>query len=593
MSPLREQSANVPLPRCLAFVADEYLKPGDTYVRMAEIASIQEADITGSTRIYTVLVPRRRLTRSLRIRGRMGWIMEVSDGSFNPSDASRAFRIGAPSGERFEPLVIGWTTHNRTVLTPDPRFLSTFGLVPESIHGDDQRTEWHDLDGPTYGVVKVQPVTKHEGPDECATAYVDVLRSYVERYAAERESAIVAVYYEQRSLKRDDELESLLGSEEALFVDMPGRTFEVKRMPLSEYPYFVAIWGTRLVLKPSARSRSDDEPKPALEWPGFSGPMTSRRAWMLSTSDRVYVKDEVLAAYEDRSEFDVDPTDGGIGYEGRWALSFSHAVGRDYFAYELKKIYESCPADVIRHVHSFAVDAEIALQQRRLLGNENIGKRAAKLIAAFFDVVEAVHSVGVAVLRDMEIETLGKPTRERAEYYGWWTLDEFKALGFRAPQSMTKSDFLTRCATVAKLIERLKEAPLRKILLEIGMPKKDVNTRHSLQLLGMLAVLGELAAETGLRLPDDAQTLSTRWNDQRRVDAVKKLFALRDLRDLASHPTGEGAKKRIADDLAVFDVDPASCKTGWGLALDKVYDLTSAALNDIALLLRNSIAEQR
>ncbi len=515
----------------------------------------------------------------------MGWRTQVSDAAMD----SRGFRITAPSGERFEPLVYVWTSHNRTVLSPNPNWLASLGLVQSIRMSDEPRIEWDDLDGPTYGVVESRAVSKYDGPDDVSSASVKILRSYAERIAADRRAAIIAVYYEQRSLTHDPELEALLGSEDAIFTEVPGRSIEIKRMRHSDYPYFVAAWGVRLVLKPPKRVTAfDDEPKPALTWPGFKGPVNGKRAFMMHVMDRVYARDEVLQAYEDREEFDVDPTDGGIAYEGRWALSYSHGVGRDYFAYELKKIYEGCPAAVIRHVHQFAVEPEVALEQRRLLGNENIGTRARKLIAAFHRVAAAVQQIGTTVGVDLDDEKIAKPTLKKTEYHGWWTMAELKALGYRAPRTMSRTDFLRRAVTVAVLIERLQEQALRRIAIAIGIPSKQLKELKTIHLIGALAVIGDLAQESGLTLADAASELASRWSRDLRVAAVKILFAGRDLRDLASHATEASAQPRIDANLRDLGIDPDAHREGWGTAVDRLYERTTEALEEIARLLRDA-----
>lgn len=573
------------LPRCLAFLDDPYVHEGGTHVTLAEIRSMNEAGVRGTSRIYTALVPSAKLARTLRLKAGMGWLMEGSDAA--PDD--RDFRITAPSGERFEPLIFGWTAHNRTVLTPNPKWLSALDLVPSIRAGDPPRFEWNDLEGPTYGVVEVLPVSRYEGPDDVSGARVRIVRRYAERLAAERRCAIMAVYYEQRSLPHDPELEALLGGEDAIFKELPGRSIDVKRTHDREYPYFVAAWGCRLVLKPAKQVKAlEDEPKPALMWPGFQGPVNGKRAFMMSTIDRVYIRDAVLDAYEDRDEFDVDPTDGGIGYEGRWALSFSHRVGRDYFAYELKKIYEGCPAEVIRHVHQFAVEPEVAVEQRRALGNENIGTRATKLIEAFYSVVAAIAKMAAAVGLALPDDKIATPTKKEIDYQGWWTMSELKSLGYRAPQSMSRTDFLRRAVTVATLVERVQQQALRRLATTIGVPSKGIEDLQTLGLLGVLAVIGDLAHESGLTISDASAELASRWNRELRNPAVKVLFAGRALRDLASHATEKSAQVRIDQNLRDVGIDPDAHKTGWGAAVDQLYEGTTAALASIAQLLREA-----
>src|SRR4029077_9323297 len=113
---------------------------------------------------------------------------------------------------------------------------------------------------------------------------------YAERLAADRYSAIVQIFYEQGHLAHDPELESLLGSVDALFFELPGRSTEIKRIRDTEHPYFVAAWGSRLVLKPLRRIAAfADEPTPALTWPGFRGVIDDKRAFLVHMTDRVYV----------------------------------------------------------------------------------------------------------------------------------------------------------------------------------------------------------------------------------------------------------------------------------------------------------------
>lgn len=572
-------------PRCLAFLDEPFVAAGDAYVTLAEIRSLSEEGITGTSRIYTAFVPMAKLAPTLRLKARERWPMQVSDVAWD----EREFRIIAPSGERLEPLVYGWTSHNRTVLDPNPNWLAFLGLVPSLRAVGEPRVEWNDLEGPTYGVVRVSAVSRYEGPDDLSGAKVDVLRTYADRLAFERRGAIVAVYYEQRSLAYDTELEARLGSEEALYFELPGRTIEIKRTHEREFPYFVAAWGVRLVLKPPRRVTSpDDEPKPALTWPGFQGVIDGKRALMTSTTKRVYVRDDVLEAWEDRDEFDVDPIDGGVDYEGRWQLTFSNRVGRDYFSYELKKVYEGIPPAVTRHVHLFAVEPDVALEQQRLLGNENIGTRAQRLIVAFHHLAAAIHQVATTVGVNVEEEKIAKPVQRKTEYHGWWTMTELKALGYRAPRTMSRTDFLRRTVTVAALIERFQERALRRVAIAIGVPSMQLKELNTIHLIGVLAVIGDLAQESGLTLADAAGELATRWNRDLRVAAVKILFAGRELRDLASHATEASAQPRIDQNLRDLGIDPDEHREGWGAAVDRLYEQTTEALEEIARLLREA-----
>ena len=99
-------SADFKTPGCLSFLDQPYVGDADTHVTLAEIRSIREDGVHGTSRIYTALVPTAKLARTLRLQARERWPMQVSDIGADDRD----FRIIAPSGDRLEPLVHGWTS---------------------------------------------------------------------------------------------------------------------------------------------------------------------------------------------------------------------------------------------------------------------------------------------------------------------------------------------------------------------------------------------------------------------------------------------------------------------------------------------------
>jgi hypothetical protein len=62
------------------------------------------------------------------------------------------FWVEAHVRERYEPLVLSWSSHSNTVLAPDLGFLMTYGLVPRVAGGT---VVWDDLTGPVRDVVRV------------------------------------------------------------------------------------------------------------------------------------------------------------------------------------------------------------------------------------------------------------------------------------------------------------------------------------------------------------------------------------------------------------------------------------------------------
>ena len=170
--------------------------------------------------------------------------------------------------------------------------------------------------------------------------------------------------------------------------------------------------------------------------------MTLDRARAQGVLDFVYIKDQILEQFEGKDVFYINPTSGSISYDGWWTLSWCHRVGRDYIAYEIKKIYEGCPSSIIQNVNCYAVSKDIAIEQQQTLGKANIGVRAEKLINVFENLGLALSNLCNSFdlpYDDMDIIGLSKET---VDYNGWWTLDNLKPLGYRVAQDMTEQEFL-------------------------------------------------------------------------------------------------------------------------------------------------------
>lgn len=311
------------------------------------------------------------------------------------------------------------------------------------------------------------------------------------------------------------------------------------------------------------------------------------RAMASNLMDCVYVSDQVLEQFEGRPEYEINPMTGSVSYDGRWSLSYCHRVARDYIAYEIKKIYEGCPPSIIQHTHRFAVEKGVAEAQAQALGDQNIGTRAALLIEAFLSMSAAVAALGDRFGFAFQEEDISSLSKEQVEYYGWWTMDTTKPLGRRAALDMTRDQFLERCKTVYQLFEGIKERPLRRLLSEIGLTGDQISEFRSLKLLATLLQLCEVSLETGLDLSEQRAVVVARWNRNARLDELRPLFALVDLRIAAGHNLGVQEAEKTRTALEAFGIQEGNMNTGWGLALDQIYDRTVDALTEIAARLRS------
>jgi hypothetical protein len=69
---------------------------------------------------------------------------------------------------------------------------------------------------------------------------------------------------------------------------------------------------------------------------------------------------------------------------------------------------------------------------------------------------------------------------------------------------------------------------------------------------------------------------------------LNSLFALNGLRVCQAHTPSSGRDKDIARNAEVFGIDVASTASGWGYAIDALYDRLSSDLLAIAKLIEDA-----
>ncbi len=577
------------LPDCLIHLNDPYLSDGDEYVVIGQLSDDAVRGYQGLIEKRTVLVPVDRLDEVLNNPGGIGWEVEawgpgpvVEEGQRYRSD----FWVEGPGGrdDRLEPVVVSWDRHNKTVMMPDNGMLMCYGLCPRTLQKPD-RIVWDDLSRPQMGVVTTKPLS-HYDVYSYSGACVEMSREYLEDYASLKGCALVSVFYEERRCHATDDLRQRLGSKDGTSLQRPGFRMDIVRDSYhGEESVLCRLWGCRPILTPTGRPVTEDR-APELEWPDYPDVMDARRAIGSRVFDYVYAKDEVLDAYEGRNEFDVIPLSGAISYDGWWALGHSRRVGRDYVAYELKKIYEGCPPSVIRHVHKFAVEKTVAEANEEQFGRANIGTRAAALVDAFLDLGDALLELSDRFDLPFQPEDLIGLVKADVEYHGWWRIQSLAPLGYRSPREMTKDRFLERCKTIQQLFEGLREKSLRRLVGAFEIDKKEVASYKQMKLLATVLQCCHVAGDAGLDVVEDTGEISRRWTKDLRLDSVTPFFALIDLRNAAGHDLGGDEERKVVEALQVFGVQVNDTTVGYGIALDKVYDLICESLADMARLAR-------
>ena len=575
------------LPKCLVHLNQAYVKSTDDYVVIGEISSESQNGYKGTRAIFTALVPLDQVQAVLNNPGGIGH--KVESGGPRPSvrkgDSFKSdFWVrGIDSEERFEPLVVSWEYHNKTVMMPDNGLLMCYGLCPRIVKSPDQII-WDNLALPEYDVIYVKPLSHYSFPSGSGCS-VKISRRYLEDYANLKNCAVVAVFFEERYCALDNELKGRLNGHEAISITAPGRSIDLKHTDFSgEEAVLCQIWGGRLVLMPEGRPVSDEKSFD-LEWPDYPGIMTLERARKQGVRNFVYVNDQVLDQFEGKNEYRINPKSGSVSYDGWWALSYCHRIGRDYIAYEIKKIYEGCPPSIIRHIHRHSVSETVAVAQQRIFGNVNIGVRAEKLINAFENMGLELANICDSFELPFEDSDIIGLSKKDVDYNGWWTLDSLKPLGYRVSQNISRDQFLQRCKDVYQLFEGFKEKSLRRLLLKMGMDKEKIKDFKSFKLFATVMQLCSIALESGLDLVEDHEAIIARWNKDIRLEELTFLFALADLRNSAAHISSE---EKVKAALKVYGIEPESMSAGWGTGVDQIYDKLTENLVKIVEMLQES-----
>jgi hypothetical protein len=571
-------------PAPLAHIPAE--KPWDnTHVIVAEVKRSGERFHSSRRRTFTALVPVEQVDDVAKTLANLDHSVSTS-GHPSFSDKDRPFRpefwIGAKGlpSNKFEPLVLSWTSHNTTVLQPDPGFLMTYGLVPGP--RKDGIVYWDDPQVPRYGIVRVSPRVWDFQSD--THAYVSIAKDFLQDYLTLRHMALVQVYWELRWATIDAEIKDRLNDNEGIDLDFADRRFQLGRDIRDHSIICAQVWGARLLAVPDGLPVSSDPlDEVGLSWPGIDKPVTNRVARTLGVSDYVYVNDAVLADFEGRPDFGISPESGSVRHGTQWSVGYCSRIGRNLIRLELKKLYEGAPPNIIRHWHKFAVDPPPNAAYPAILNEANVAKRAHDIAFAMAALGEALSATARLVgLIDLMAEDFVGFRRSALEYYGWSTFEIAEPVARHVPLTLSVDVFLDRCMSLNKLIiEGLSERNLRRTLQAIGLPSGEIREFGTLKLLDCIVRLAQLAVSTGLNLSKDGSELWKRLASKGTVPAqpIAHLFALYGLRVLKAHKADD-RHKRLQDELKRFGIVTGEEAEGYGRILDQIYDLLIAELRE-------------
>jgi hypothetical protein len=233
----------------------------------------------------------------------------------------------------------------------------TYGLVPRSVQsaiGD--LIHWDDVTRPQHDVVIAKMVSEYffELKSE---ARVSIDLDYLRDYATVRNRSLIHVFYASNVGPAKAEDRYILAGNVSQEFKLKGRLVDLRIAPQSKSQVLAQVWGVRRLLDPLYSPVTEERwDYGRLVWPGIEGEVTLEDSRRLGLK-YVYVKDEVLKYYEDYQEkYSISTESGSVGYGDQWSVSYCRRVMRDLIQLEIKKLYEGCPPDVVKHWHGYAVE---------------------------------------------------------------------------------------------------------------------------------------------------------------------------------------------------------------------------------------------
>lgn len=480
--------------------------------------------------------------------------------------------------KKAEPLVVSWTSANKTVLSIDQGFLSAFRLVPRLLKNE---IFWDDLSGPDYGVIKNQLVSEYDFPNY-TEAYVKVKKGYLDQYLTCRKKAAVQLFTVIKAIPLDDDIKKLVNEKGSYVKEFNQFEIRISEFLHKEDVVRLEINGYKII--PVDKFEMDISPV-GHYWKGIEGIVTEYRARNEMEFEYVYVSDDVLQKYEVDDDYEVHPDSGGVRYRGQWAVSHCERIGRNGIKVELKKLYEGTPCDVIEHWNKYSIDISEVGE------GENIAVKAKRLTRKYFLFGRLFSQVANKICHSSfspsEIITLDQGA---IEYTGWMEFPDYKPISCHVSlQSFSKDDFVSRCKRLYILLgENLQEGSLRKIINMIGYPLDDTKSYRSLKLLELFLKYLFVSIETGLNPIQDKETIVERTKELTEFNMLSKLFALNDIRQLDAHKNRDATSK-FNSALEKVGIESNSVSNNYARICDQIYDGLNDQFVDINNLLLNFI----
>ncbi len=584
-------------PNCFSYIGNRF-NDDNEYVVIGKIETSFENGLWGTTYLCTALVPNEDLDLLMGSTERCGYkvencgplpILEKDDKYEND------FYIKGLNGKKYEPIVNSWQHHNKTIFLPDNRLLMTYGLTNQNIR---ERVNWDDLSKPIYNVIENRPCSEYKIEKDKGyfhtNAFVKIRRDYLEDYAFLKKASIVAFYWEERWIEKPDNfIQKILNGKDFESYKIRANRIKIMTAQHLNYTYNCQVWGRQLVLTPQKSPISNPE-ELLLKWPDIDKPITEEEA-MSNSYNTVFVKDTFLKEFEKRDEYQVEPESGSVDYEHRWSIDRTDRISRNIVELELKKLYEGNPDYIIKKINSYSVTRADAQKDLEQFGRNHVGRRAKKFVYSFLDLFDSVEKFCEINDLDFDQADLIGITNEEIDYNGWYTFEDFQAISNVIEPYCSEDDFQNRAKKLYKLVEKISEKNLRKILKQIKFRNDIITDNFSfILLLAILVQLVEISINTGLNIKKHMSAINEKFNDDYHNDNLSYIFALNNIRLLESHSSSGDLTKKYNEALLIFEINKKENKgIGWGLSVDKLYDKLIVAFKNIQDVFSEYIDENK
>ncbi|WP_343617302.1 hypothetical protein [Flavobacterium sp.] len=462
-----------------------------------------------------------------------------------------------------EPLVVSWCSGNHTTFMIDQGFLSAFKLSPRLL---EDEILWDDLKEPQYNVVKIKPLSEYDFPTH-SEANVKVKKDYLEIYLAFRKKVAVQVFTIKRDIPIDEEISTLLKNKKYFIEEFKQFEIRLSRFDHKENIARLEINGFKVLLENSENDQ-EEEIVTGHYWKGIDGLVTEWRARHEMPLEYVYVSDKVLAVYEADEDYEVHPLSGSVRYRNQWAVTHCDRVGKNAIKIDIKKLYEGNRYTVIDYWNKFSIHPS------EIIEGDNIAEKAERLTRKFF-LFGRISSGLFNYLFELNYSAkdLIGLDEENIEYTGWSEFLEFNAIAQHVDlKSFSKEQFISRCKKLYILLgENLQEKFLRRIVNMLEFPVSITKEFRSIKLLELIVAYLKIADESGLHPVQNKETLVQRVLENKNFNALIKLSAINNIRQLDAHKTND-SKAKLHKALIDLGIPPNSISNNYANSCEQVYD---------------------